>query len=77
MLCGLFLFSLTAGALGEELQQLADMPHIHAEIAKPKPSPSLSAFGASGVQHIEVYVSDYMPWCTNPGETAWTIRIQA
>jgi hypothetical protein len=72
--CALFVFSLTSSALAERLH-VAEMPHIHAEIAKPKLSPSLSTFGASGVQHIEVSVADFMPWCSNPGDTTWTIRM--
>ena len=58
----IFIFSLTTAALEEKLN-LFDIPHLHAEIFKPKTVPSVAMVGASGTKHLEISVADSMPWC--------------
>ena len=60
-ICALFIFSLTSSALLEKLQ-VAELPHIHAEIIKPEVLPSVSSVSASGASGgLAVTVGDQMP----------------
>jgi len=60
-LSAVFIFSLTSSALMEKLQ-LAEVPHIHAEVITPEVAPTISSMSASGASgRLIVSVGDQMP----------------
>jgi len=60
-ICALFIFSLTASALMQQLDA-AEVPHVHAEVIKPEITPTVSSgLAASGaIKHLVVDVADQM-----------------